>query len=177
MESIQKSLFAIEPERAQLLGPQNTAEIQRLLELCADYFDLVEGIQPGPQLAREVMTDRPPTKRAEDKLLVGVYTPENQLIALIEGIRGYPAPGMWWIGLMLVDPPRRGVGLGARVLQGFEDWAAHQGVWAIGIGVVEANEKALRFWQRMGYEVLEKTSPRLFGEREHAVFRMRKVIG
>jgi hypothetical protein len=41
--------------------------------------------------------------------------------------------------------------------------------------VVEANEKALRFWQRLGFSEIRRTAPRRFGQREHVVIVMQRL--
>lgn len=176
MKAIPPTLFPLTPEQAVVLEPAELQAVQHLLERCDDYFLLVEGLHTWPQAAQEMMTDRPPDHKPEDKLMIGIYQ-QDKLIGLLEGMKRYPVQGMWWIGLLAVDPDYRNQGLGERIMRGFEVLAAKSGAWAIGIGVAEINEDAYRFWKRVGFELNEKTTPRRFGEREHCVYRMRKVIG
>ncbi len=155
------------------LGVGDTSTLQRLLERCADFSWLVEGQPPSTQAAEELLADLPPGKNLADKFLYGVYR-ENALLGVLDAVRGYPQEGVWWIGLLLLDPAQRGRRVGERVLCTFEDWAVQQGAQSLMLGVVKENESGLRFWQRMGFELVEERPPRLFGRKEQVVLVMRK---
>jgi GNAT superfamily N-acetyltransferase len=161
---------------AQLRPEQDTATLQALFEACADFSDLVEGQPPGPTAAQAAFTDVPPGTALDDKFLIGLFDRAGTLIGALDGIRDYPEPGEWFIGLLLLHPDRRGHGAGERIYGAFEAWAAESGARAIGLGVVEANERALRFWQRVGFGPVRTTSPRRFGQKEHAVHYLRREL-
>lgn len=171
-------LFTAGDHRAILLRPeQDTAALQALSEACADYSELVEGHAPPPTAAQEMFGDRPPGKTPDDKFLIGLFDPAGSLVGVLDAIRSYPEPGEWFIGLLLLHPGSRSHGLGDAAYHAFEAWAAAQGAQQIGIGVVEANEKACRFWSRLGFETIRKSPPRVFGQKEHVVIYMRRAIG
>ena len=157
-------------------GAIHRAALQALLERGADYARLVDGQDPGPDAARELFADGPPGYPPEAKFVIGLLDPSGALIAVLEGMRDYPDPGTWWIGLMLLDPAWRGRGLGARLYRAFEAYAGEQGATALGLGVVEANAGARRFWERVGFAAVRVTEPRRFGAREHAVIVMRRAL-
>jgi GNAT superfamily N-acetyltransferase len=169
-------LFSYGKEYAFILGPDDFPALQALLERSADYFYLVEGQPPRPDEATNLAKDCPPGWTTADKLLIGITDQENSLLAVIDGMCGYPKEGIFWIGLMLVDPSKRGRGLGTRILAGFENWAASQGAKQIRLGVVEENVKALRFWQRSGYKLHSKSDPTPMGQKKHVIFRLKKKI-
>ncbi len=169
-------LFSTGSDTAFSLMPEDMPALQALLERSSDYFYLVEGGPPKPDDAFILAKDCPPGWTVDDKFLIGINDPENNLVAVIEGTRGYPREGIFWIGLMLVDPSRRSQGLGERIYRGFEGWARLQGVKQIRLGVVACNEKALRFWKRIGFELLPKTGLAYLGQREHLVYRLKKKI-
>ena len=52
---------------------------------------------------------------------------------------------------MLLDPGSRNDGLGAAAYRAFERWIAAQGADSILLAVVEANVRAARFWESMGF--------------------------
>jgi GNAT superfamily N-acetyltransferase len=170
-------LFTVGELKAVALdGAIHRAAVQALLERGADYARLVEGQDPGPDAARELFTDGPPGHPLEDKFVIGLFDPPDALIAVLEGMRDYPDPGVWWIGLMLLDPAWRGRGLGAQLYRAFEAYAGEGGATALGLGVVEANAGARRFWERVGFAATRVTEPRRFGAREHAVIVMRRAL-
>ena len=169
-------LFSCENEIAFHLAPEDMPALQALLERSADYFYLVEGQPPKPDDAIILAQDCPPGWNLDDKFLIGINDLAGQLIAVIEGLRGYPRQGIYWIGLMLVDPPQRGQGLGMRIMAGFEQWARSQGAKQIRLGVVEENTHAMRFWQRCGFKPYSKSGPVPMGQKNHVIYRLKKKI-
>ncbi len=169
-------LFTFGNETAFSMVPEDMHALQALLERSADYFYLVEGQPPKPDDAIILSKECPPGWSTENKFLVGINDQNGRLIAVIEGLRGYPAEGIFWIGLMLVDPAQRGQGLGTQLMAEFEDWARRQGANQIRLGVVEENTKALKFWQRLGFEHYSSSEPVTFGQKVHVILSMQKKI-
>lgn len=169
-------LFSTGDGTAAWINPDDLTDLQALIERSADFIELVEGTPPSPHGAEELAAESPPGWGLDKKILIGVYDPEGQMVAVIEGIRDYPEAGVYWIGLMLIDPDHRNQGLGERMLRGFEDWARGQGAHQIGLGVVESNQKAYRFWQRVGFALKDITGPVQMGNKEQRIYRMRKSI-
>jgi GNAT superfamily N-acetyltransferase len=155
--------------RTRPLSPEDAAILQSLLERCADYSLLVTGSSPGPSAAASLLADRPEGKNLRDKLVIGLFTETQSLIGVLDAVRDYPAPDEWWLGLLLLDPPHRGQGLGQRIYQAFESWAVKQGARSIYLGVVEENRDAYRFWQKLGFTPVQKQPARHFGNMEHVV--------
>jgi nitroreductase/GNAT superfamily N-acetyltransferase len=150
--------------------------VQALLERCVDYFELVDGAPPGDHAADGLWIDVAPGKTLDDKLLLGVWDLSGHLDGVLDVMRDYPEPGEWFIGLLLIDPAERGQGTGGAVYRAFAAWAAGCGATAIGLGVVEANTGAYRFWLRLGFEAVRVTPPRTFGSREQTVTVMRQPL-
>jgi len=156
-----------------LLTLNDAPALQELLERCADFSWLVEGEPPSPHAAQDMLADLPPSKTLADKFLYGIFR-EKTLVGVLDGIRGYPQEGTWWIGLLLLDPAQRGRGTGEQALLAFEDWAGQQGAQALMLGVVEENRRGFNFWRRMGFTLVETRPPRRFGQKEQVVLVMRK---
>lgn len=134
--------------------------LQRLHERCAEYITRIAGAPPAADAAVQMLTERPPGTREADKMVLGVYA-EGQLVAAVDLIREYPDAGSWWIGDFMVDPGRRGQGLGTRLHAACAHWIAAQGAHRIGLCVQEQNPGALRFWTRVGYEQAERGTQRI----------------
>ncbi len=144
----------------RLLTLADLPALQALLERCADFSLLVEGEPPSAQAAQDMLADLPPGKGLADKFLFGIYL-ENALVGVLDAVRGYPQEGVWWIGLLLLDPAQRGRGAGEQALNTFSVFASQQGARALMLGVVEENRRGLLFWQRMDFKLVE-TRPRAF---------------
>ena len=158
-----------------LLQPEDGPIVQPLLERCTDYFQLVTGLPPGPAEAQGLFIDLPPDKTYDDKILIGLFDQADTLIGLLDAIRNYPEPGVWHIGLLLIDSTHRKRGRGAEVYQAFEDRSRSQAAQAVRLGVFEQNEKAQRFWQRMGFTEIEREH-RLFGALDGILIVMRRSL-
>ncbi len=159
------------------LGLEDAPALQALFEKCADYMLLVDGHPAGPDSAAGELQDRPPGKSIEDKFLFGIFNAQNELVGELDVLRDYPDEGTWWIGLLLLDPAVRSVGIGEKVLEGFVDYARGNGGTAIMLGVVAENKRATRFWTRMGFEWVLDREPQHFGRKTHIVQVMRRSFG
>ena len=135
------------------------AELDALSLRCADFMRLVEGREPGPHEGREILMDAPPDFPIADKFVLGVRS-GDQLIGVADVLRGYPTATIWWIGLLLLAPEARGGGLGREVVEALASWAAGEGAVSIQLGVQSQNERALRFWRRLGFEHLRTAEQR-----------------
>jgi ribosomal protein S18 acetylase RimI-like enzyme len=169
-------LFGVDDYAVRTLDFDDGEAVQAFCERCADYIELLTGLPPGPAEAQSLFIGLPEGKDYDDKLLMGIFDRSNHLIGVLDVIRNYPDPGVWHVGLMMLEPERRGQGLGEKLYRAFEGWAAAAGAAHIRLGVVEHNERAYRFWQRMGFETVERRPPERWGSRENVTIVMRKPI-
>jgi ribosomal protein S18 acetylase RimI-like enzyme len=94
---------------------------------------------------------------ATSAVLVGFF--EERLVAAVmvghDGHRGV-------LYYLAVDPAFQKRGFGKATVAAAESWLRERGVWKINLMVRSDNEKAGRFYERLGYEVNPVTS---FGKR------------
>ena len=128
-------------------------ELQDFYERCRDYFELVTGQPPSPTEARELIAAVPRGKTHEDKFVIGLFDAPGHLVGVLDVIRDFPRERDWYLGLLLFEPTLRGHKLGERVTRRLEEWVRAEGGQAIHLIVEEVNPGALRFWERMGFEV------------------------
>jgi ribosomal protein S18 acetylase RimI-like enzyme len=62
------------------------------------------------------------------------------------------------------------------VLKGFKKWILSQGAVEVRLGVVEQNKAAIRFWEKMGFSLLEICPPKIFGIKEQKVLVYKSKI-
>ena len=74
-------------------------------------------------------------------------------------------PGFLHVVAMWTDPVRRGLGVGAAVLQALEDWAAGRGL-RLHLDVNVANPGARALYERCGYVATGETRPLREGSAE-----------
>jgi ribosomal protein S18 acetylase RimI-like enzyme len=159
-----------------LLKYEDVKAIQALYEKCVDYMLLVDGHPAGKNAAEEWFQNLSPGRSADDKFMFGIVDRLNELKGVLEVMRWYPDEATWWIGLLLFVPEIRSQGVGEKVLQGFTEYVNLNGGKAIMLGVVEDNERAYRFWSKMGFEFIRETEPRSFGSKTHTVRILRKKL-
>ncbi|WP_075064204.1 GNAT family N-acetyltransferase [Ornatilinea apprima] len=160
--------------RAARLRFEDGPRLQDLVMRCSDFHLLIHDELPGAHEAEELLTDLPPGKTAEDKLVLGVETLNGSLMGVMDLVMDYPEKGKLFIGLFLLDPAARGKGWGKAVMMALEDWCRQQGVQKLGLGVLEHNQPARAFWQAIGFIEISRRPPRLFGQREGVVILMEK---
>jgi len=161
---------------ARFLNEADQTAIFTLLQACEDFSLLSHGMPSTETDALDLLHDRPPGIAPDQKAVIGFFDGHGILIAALDFLVGYPEDNIWFIGLLLIHPDQRGQGLGKRILKSFESWARSYRAEAVMLGVLECNTRALRFWQSIGFQEVERTCPRVYGLREHIVIRMRKDL-
>jgi len=155
---------------------EDIGAIQGLFEKCLDYKLLVDGHPADPGAVADDFLSFAPGKSPDDKFVFGIANQQNDLVGLLDAMRGYPDEKTWWIGLLLFVPEARSQGLGQMAIQGFIEYVRRSGGQAVMLGVVEENLQAYQFWSRMGFEFVCKREPRQFGNKTHTVLIMRRAF-
>ena len=176
MDIDETDLFSIPGFTTRSLRAGDEALIFDLLRRCEDFSVLVSGLPPTEEEAADLLIDVPPGKTLDDKFVFGLFAGPEKLIGLVDLIRGYPGAGDWFIGLMQLDPATRGKGTGGQLYRAVEGWCQQRGARAILLGVVEQNTEGTAFWEKMGFRLLEKRSPRRFEVKDCIVLVMRKEL-
>jgi ribosomal protein S18 acetylase RimI-like enzyme len=157
------------------LDDSREAELQAFYEGCRDYFELVTGQPPSKTEAAELLAAVPRGKTLDDKFVVGLFDAPGHLVGVLDVIRDFPRPREWYLGLLLFEPTLRGKKLGDRVFHRLEEWIRAQGGEAVHLIVEEVNPGALRFWERMGFEV-RGMGKRILKGKESPFIRMTREL-
>lgn len=169
-------MFPVEGYRVMKLGAAEVPALQDLHARCHVFLQLFYGHPPRPGDAAQLLEELPEGRSAEDKFLFGLY-PEGakSMVGVLESIRGFPEPGEWFVGVLMLDPAHRNARVGTRFADAFERWVVGQGGRGLRALVQEQNPGALRFWQRRGFVITGMGQQRAHG-RETTVMRMRKPL-
>ena len=136
----------------RLLTPADLDQLQSLFERAADYFRIATGHPPGPDEARRAFVAGPPTKSVNDKRVIGLFDRTGAIIGVLDAITDWPATGTWTMGMLLLDPVKRGAGVGRALLRAYEEWAAAEGARSFRTAVVAHHDTGRRFLERAGYQ-------------------------
>ena len=101
-----REVFDLKGFRVGLLGEDDCADIDALYDRCADFIRLSEGRDPVPGDGRMLLIERPEAAPDVEKLVMGLYDGPC-LIGVIDLLKDYPSEGIWYLGLMLIEPARR----------------------------------------------------------------------
>jgi ribosomal protein S18 acetylase RimI-like enzyme len=160
---------------SRIIDHHDHQKLQNLLENCAGYYDLVYGLPVSPAEADKLFNTLPEGKSDDDKFLIGIFDPENNMTGVIEIIRDYPVENTWYINLMLMSPAARGRGNGRKIYDDTEEWAYDLGARIIRLSVAEQNERALKFWKMLGFKEISRSKEKQ-GNKENVVIVMNRAL-
>jgi len=172
-----ETLFTFSGLSARLLNSDDLDIIQTLLKSCDDFSILVTGKPYELNATKDLLLGCPPDTGLENKVVIGFIDQKGIMVGLLDAVRGYPKDEVWFIGLLLLLPDKRNNGLGEKVMKYFEDWILSQGAVEVHLGVVENNKAAIRFWEKMGFNLLEKRPPVKMGLKEQRVLVFQRILG
>lgn len=148
---IHKQTFVIR----QVTGtPQELTQILEVYRLCEDFLALGPVAQASSAMVEADLVH----SREEGGIFCGVFDPNgDRMFGIIDfipsGYAGEQTCG--FLSLLMIAAPYRRRGLGEAVVQAVEERIAQGGlVTVIRTGVQVNNPAAIRFWKRMGYEII-----------------------
>jgi RimJ/RimL family protein N-acetyltransferase len=170
------ALFGAQDLRGLELALADAPAVQRLFEAAPGYFELALG-EPVPADAARQTFERapPPDMPFKRKRVIGFQGEGGELVAVADVIEDLLAPSVWHIGLFLLPERLHGSGVARRAYLLLEDWMRAGGARWLRLGVIEGNERAVRFWRRAGYEALRSRDSST-GRRPNRVVVMAKPL-
>ena len=122
--------------------------VEGLYTRAADYWILADRRAPDRQKAAAFFTDTPPDCDPAASHRLGLFQVDI-LVGVAELSFGFPLPGDAYLGLMLLDATRRGMGLGPMFLAQVQACAAPAP--CLYLAVLQANPRGRAFWERHGF--------------------------
>ncbi len=118
--------------------------------------EYIEGTRITEDLLREDMAAKPHASlllwRRADRSLLGCVWLEPQ------------QTGIWYLGLLAIPPVQQNSGLGRRLLEAAENWAAERGATEIRMTVVNLRAALIDWYKRRGYALTGETKPFPYGD-------------
>jgi GNAT superfamily N-acetyltransferase len=142
--------------RLRVLRPDDTAELQALFDRCSEYFEGVQGAPPDPAEAQSAFTALPEGATYEEKDFLGLFADDDRLVGVLDAVRGWPDAQTVMLGMLLIDSPSRGTGIGSEVLESLVRLWRARGFSAVRIGVAAGCERALGFWRSRGFAEVDR---------------------
>jgi hypothetical protein len=169
-------LFSSENYLATRLWPTDLPLVLTFSQRCSDFFMLQNGTPPNEAKAEKIFIEVPPRRKIENKLPIGVFDSNNEIVGLLDVLRDYRIKFEWWIGLMLLVSSSRTAGLGRRIHDAFESYAFRCGAQRLLLAVLEENTGATGFWTKTRLSRGNESSPKRYGSRVHACTEYEKSL-
>ena len=151
-------------------GTSDLAALQALHLRCADFVEATTGHPPRDDEAARLLAVVPPGKIPADKQTLGLHR-DGEMVGVVDLLRGHPSPTDWYIGLLLLSAEVRGAGLGTSVVDEIVERVRADGGRALHLVVREDNPRALAFWRRHQFELIDRRVQDL-GSKKNFVFKM-----
>jgi GNAT superfamily N-acetyltransferase len=172
----EKPLFSAHGLDAFMLTEKDTALLQRLLERCYDYFEMVEGRRPKGDAARRELRTTPPGVPREYLAPLGLFAVNGALVGMILALRHFRRENQWYLSLQLLEPRWRSRGAGRELYLAFEAWARSEGADSILLSVVDVNQRASHFWEALGFGLPRCYPKQAFGRKRHVLIEYEKTL-
>jgi GNAT superfamily N-acetyltransferase len=126
------------------LTEEDLPALQAFLERCGDYYRDVEEREVRSDEALALWEALPPGKDRSAKHLFVI----EDFAGVVDVVSGWPDPGTWLIGLLLLAPDARSRGLGREVVAQVDAWADAE---KLRVAVLRTNPRGLDFWESVGF--------------------------
>ena len=152
-------------------------QLQTFLDANPEYFMAVGDLPPRRDEAQRAFRDLPPPHMTfKGRWLIGFTDDAGRLIGMASVLSDFLVPHVWHLGLFIVATSLHGSGTAAALYQSLEDWMKARGAAWVRLGVVLGNEKAERFWPKVGYAEVRKRFNVPAGERKNTVLVLAKPL-
>lgn len=155
-----------------------SAELQAFYEANPEYYEITHGHAPAPDAARKGFEFRPPADMPYTALPMWLIRERDsgRVIGEVSVATDLLAPGVTHLGFFMIETSRHGTGFAAELHASYEAWAIGQGARWLRLGVVEAHQRAHRFWLRQGYVEVCQRPDYVLGDRSHTLRVMVKPL-
>jgi GNAT superfamily N-acetyltransferase len=144
-----------------------------LFKACSEFFELVGG--ETPEDTDHFFKDIPPNKDYDEKHLIAVFD-GDKMIAAIDIVEDYPRDKEWIIGLLVIHPDYRRMGIGGKIDEVLGEIVLENRGKFLRVGVQEQNKDGYTFWFNQGYEEKYTSDPILLGKIESRIIVMNKKL-
>ena len=135
-----------------VITEQNFEQVFEVYDTNQDFFLLTQGKEATIESSSNDMMAVPPNCDIQQKVYISIWK-DGQAVGVLDLITGYPERTCFWIGLLLVHGSLHGKKIGSRFVDAVLYAAKEAGYESAQLGVIESNVKAIKFWQKHGFDV------------------------
>ena len=127
-------------------------------------FYLYTDARPTKEQALNDMNITPPGIEIAKKHYVGFYD-NNELIAIMDLIDGYPTNDIAYIGFFMMKNSYQKKGIGSSIIKEVEMYLGDFGKKKVRLAIDKGNPESSSFWNKLGYKVIRETNKKLEAEK------------
>jgi len=157
----------------QLVPVADVATLQQVLARAPQYFMLERGEPAASSEAHDVLHECPP---GADKQVLLALDDNGVAIGCVDVALGWPDRSTACIGLLLVVEDQQGRGVGRALYALVEDMLRPRFA-KLRLGVLQRNERALKFWSAVGFVATGERKPHARGTITDEIVVFEKLIG
>ncbi|NBK96672.1 MAG: GNAT family N-acetyltransferase [Erysipelotrichia bacterium] len=136
------------------ISEQHLQDVYALMKSNTYYFEKTQFHEVCLQECADDIVALPPNTKIEQKFYYGLYQNEN-LIAVLDFIEGYPQEEIIYIGLFMLEQKAHGTKQAQKIISAFKKATQLAGFKKIALGCYENNLIGYRFWLKQGFRKKE----------------------
>jgi len=141
----------------------NYLDVWSIYETNQDFFMLTEGKEATPTGIIESIIAIPDGFSIENKYFISLWK-DNNPIAVLDFLVGYPNSDCVWVGLLLVHGSLKGKSIGIEIMNAVIATTQTVGMKDIMLGVIATNTRGIDFWRKLGFVQTGVSNTTLRGE-------------
>ncbi|WP_334330235.1 GNAT family N-acetyltransferase [Companilactobacillus sp. HBUAS59699] len=139
------------------LTPRDVDHALHLVQGNSNFFSYCPPA-PTRHSVLEDMKVVPANKTADDKYYLGYYA-DDELVAIIDFIIGYPAESDAWIGFFMVDTKSQKRGIGSKILDELSAVLSKAGLKRIEVAYPKGNDQSKQFLLKNSFVSMKREVP------------------
>ena len=136
------------------LSEDNIEDIFNLCQSNKLFYQYCEAKPTREQIISD-LNITPPGKDKSDKYYVGFYS-DDELIAVMDLIDGYPKKDIAFIGFFMVDQKYQGKEIGSKIISDLCEYLNSVGFNSVCLGIDKDNPQSNHFWEKNKFEVVKE---------------------
>ena len=131
------------------------SDVETLVEICRQntvFYEYTEA-RPTRENILDDMHATPSGITMEDKYYFGFFD-DQELVAIMDLIDGYPKPEIAYIGFFMMNPQYQGKQTGTSIIGEVVDYLQSTGKTAVRLAIDKGNPQSSHFWKKNGFEVI-----------------------
>lgn len=148
--------------------------MQRLFDRSEGYFRIASGAPAPATEGRDEFDSLPPPDWPQGRKWIIGFEAGGELAGEATLIADLFAPGVWHVGLFIVDESHWG--RGGQMYRDLEAWMGGQGARWLRLGVILGNDRGERFWRREGYVETRRREGFRVGQQDNTLIVMGKSL-